>query len=303
MSVKRVFLTGASGNVGAAVLAELVRRELDVVALVRKTLPAQTGYRPIFGDLAGIRDVAAEVLQADAIIHCASPRTDQRQQALREDIEGTAQLLDLWQGGPFVFASSQTVYGIPQGVLREDDPPVASGWYDLAKICNEQQVQMSAHANGRGAGISLRLPLVFAAGPRRRDRQYLAVLFDALKAGKTFLFGSDEALETIGSVYAGERDLGRAFAAALGVETSGAFNMAGGFCTWRELLETLGRAAGIAPRFLVRADTTAREGEFRLPQSRSFYDCSRFEAATGFAPAETLDDVIAKFVAAERGTR
>jgi nucleoside-diphosphate-sugar epimerase len=290
MSPRRVFLTGASGNVGAAVLSELVRRGIEVVALVRKSVPNQQGYRPVFGDLSRVRDLAAEILQADGIIHCASPRTDDRAQALREDIEGTANLLDLWQAGAFIFTSSQTVYGIPKDVLRESDLVSASGWYDVAKICNEQQIHMTAHSGGRGAGVSLRLPLVFPSGPRRRDRQFFAVLFDALMSGKTFLFGSELALETSGSVYIGEPDVGSALVDALGIKATGPYNVAGGFCTWKDLLETLSRYAGVTLKISVRPNLTAGKDEFRLPQSRSFYDCAR----------ESLDDVIERFVRAER---
>jgi nucleoside-diphosphate-sugar epimerase len=297
---RRTFVTGASGSVGATVCAELLRRGDDVVALVRKVLPLANGCRMFFGDLSRIRDAAAEVMQADSIVHCASPRTDDRMSALREDIIGTANLLDLWQQGSFVFASSQTVYGIPTGVLRETNSVRASGWYDLAKICNEQQAAMIGGTGRRGAGISLRLPLVFAAGHRRRDRQFLPQLYDALIAENTFIFGSELGLETFGSVFIGEDDLGRAFADARSITESGPYNLASGFCTWRELLEELGRQCGYRPRYAVRENTVPAPGEFRVPQSRSFYDCTRFQAASGFRPSQTLMDVIDKFVRAER---
>ncbi len=54
MAAARVFLTGASGNVGQAVLDELMRRGFDVAALMRSRMPDTKGYRPIFGDLGKI---------------------------------------------------------------------------------------------------------------------------------------------------------------------------------------------------------------------------------------------------------
>ncbi len=301
MAAARVFLTGASGNVGQAVLDELMRRGFDVAALMRSRMPDTKGYRPIFGDLGKIQDVAGDIMNATAIIHCASPRSAARQGVIGADIEGTAQLLNAWHTGPFIYTSSQTVYGIPAKVLDEDCPVSAGSWYDLGKICNEQQVAMAAEQTGAGPGISLRLPLVFATGARRRDRQFLPGVWDALRAGQPILFGSEEALENAGSVYIGEKDLGRAVADALAITRSGPFNLAGGFTTWKALREILARHAGHQPKYVFRAGAVARPGEFRLPQSRSEYDCTRFIAATGFKPNQSLDEIAAQFVRAETG--
>jgi nucleoside-diphosphate-sugar epimerase len=298
--MSRVFLTGATGNVGRVVLTELIARGHEVVALMRSGLPGLVGYRPLIGDLARIDACAAEIAACEAIIHCASPRSQDRATVLAQDIEATGRLVDAWTGGPFLYTSSQTVYGIPRDVLTEASPSAPHGWYDLGKVCNEHQVTMAAGRDGRGAGISLRLPLVFATGPRRRDRQFLPDLFDAVLAGRPFLFADAAALETCGSVFMGEHDLARAIVDALVLARSGPYNLAGGFCTWKELLETMGRHAGREPSFRLRAGAVARDGEWRMPQSRSFYDCTRFDAATGFKPQQTLDEIVGRFVAAER---
>lgn len=292
-------MTGASGNVGQAVLEELIQRGFEVAALMRSRMPNTQGYRPIFGDLGRIQDIAGDVMNATAIIHCASPRSAARQGVIGADIEGTAQLLNAWHTGPFIYASSQTVYGIPSKVLDEDCPVSAGSWYDLGKICNEQQVSMTAEQTSAGPGISLRLPLVFATGARRRDRQFLPGVWDALRAGQPILFGSEEVLESAGSVYIGEKDLGRAVADALTITRSGPFNLAGGFATWKTLLETLAQHAGRQPKYVFRVGAIARPGEFRLPQSRSEYDCTRFVAATAFKPNQSLDEIVAQFARAE----
>jgi nucleoside-diphosphate-sugar epimerase len=301
MAGSRVFLTGASGNVGQAVLNELLLRGYDVGALARTRLPNAKGYRPIFGDLGRIQDIAAEVGGASAIIHCASPRSAERQGVISADIEGTAQLLNAWNTGPFVYTSSQTVYGIPTKVLDEDSPVSAGSWYDLGKICNEQQVSMAAERPGAGPGISLRLPLVFATGARRNDRQFLPGVWNALRTGTPFLFGGEQALETAGSVYIGEKDLGRAIVDALMITQSGPYTLAGGFATWKALLETFGRHTGLKAKFVFRAGAVARPDEFRMPQSRSEYNCARFNTATGFQPRQSLDEIVVQFVRAEAG--
>ena len=301
MTGPRVFLTGASGNVGRAVLDELLLRRYDVGALMRTRLPDARGFRPVFGDLNKIYEIVAEVGGATAIIHCASPRSATRQAVIGTDIEGTAQLLNAWQSGPFVYASSQTVYGIPTKVLDEDSPVSAGSWYDLGKICNEQQVAMAAERPGAGPGISLRLPLVFATGARRNDRQFLPGVWHALRAGTPFLFGGEQALETAGSVFIGEKDLGRAIVDTLTITQSGPYALAGGFTTWKALLETFGRHTSLKAKFVFRDGAVARPDEFRMPQSRSEYNCARFNTAIGFQPRQSLDEIVAQFVRAEGG--
>ena len=298
MAGSRVFLTGASGNVGQSVLRELIARGHDVTALVRTKLPDAKGYRPVFGDLTKIQEIAGEIGGAHAIIHCGSPRSATRQSVIAADIEGTAQLLNAWQDGPFVYASSQTVYGIPAGILTENAPVSAGSWYDLGKICNEQQILMTAETRP-GPGICLRLPLVFATGARRRDRQFLPSVWDALRAGRPFLFESEATLEDAGSIYIGEKDVGRAFADSLSITTSGAFNFAGGFTTWKALLDLLAEHSGQPVKYVFRAGAVPQGNEFRMPQSRSVYDCRRFTEAAGFQPRQSLDEIVVEFARAE----
>jgi nucleoside-diphosphate-sugar epimerase len=294
--VSTIFVTGGSGNLGRCVLRELARRGHEVVALVRQLQTDLEGVRQVEGSLATVLN--AEVAAADGVIHAASSRSTDRGVVLAEDIAGTGWLLDAWQKGPFVFTSSQTLYGIPTGVLHEDTSPAADNWYDLGKLCNELQLSMAARERAQAVGVSLRVPLLFASGPRRRDRQLLPLLLDPLLRGDAFFFRSEEALETYGSVYVGEEDAGQAIADALSITESGAFNFCSGFCTWRELIETLARHVGRKARFAVHPEPV-RTGEFRVWQSRSFYNTEKFRRATSFVPRQSLDELVARFIASE----
>jgi nucleoside-diphosphate-sugar epimerase len=296
----RVFLTGATGNAGQPVLAELLRRGYDVTALVRR--PAQLdGCRTVLGNLADLNKLAAEIGQSDAVIHLASPRSNDRDTVLRYDIRATGELLDLWQRGNFIYASSQTVYGIPRQPLTENSPLDAMCWYDLGKMCNEFQLRMSEPDERRGAAVSLRMALLFAAGDRRGDRQFLRAIYDQCRSGATFVFDSEEGLEMYGTSFIGEADFGRAVVDALGIRVSGPYNLAGPFCTWRSLIETLNRHVTKRATWVIRPGAEAGPREYRLPQSRSCLDASAFAAQTGFAPRQTLEEVIARFVAVEHG--
>jgi nucleoside-diphosphate-sugar epimerase len=298
----RIFLTGCSGNVGGAILQELLRSGREVVALVRHDLPSHPNCRLIFGDLSKLNGtVLSEVAAADAVIHCASPRSQSRGEVLQCEIAGTAGLIDAWSAGPFIYMSSQTVYGIPRTVLLETSPLAPSCWYDIGKIVNEYQLAIAERVRRRGPGISLRLPLLFGAGPARRRGQFLPALFDALRRDHAFLCDSEEGFEMFGTVYIGEQDLARAVIEGLALREGGSFNVATGFATWRQLIGTLSRLAGIRPRYAIRPGAVPRGAEFRLPQSRSEYDCSRFETLTGFRPAEDLETILERFVSAEAG--
>ncbi len=290
----QVFLTGATGNAGRPVLAELVRRGYEVTALVRRP-EALEGCRTVAGDLADVAAFADEVRRADAVIHLASPRSNDRQTVVREEILATGALLDAWQCGNFICASSQTVYGVPRQALVESSPVDALCWYDLGKVCNEFQLRMCEPGGGRGAAVSLRLALVFAAGPRRGDRQFLPEVYEQCMRGAAFVFDSEEGLETYGSSFIGEEDLGRAVADAMKVERSGPYNLAGGFCTWRSLVEAIGRCAGTRADFVVRNGAEPEFGEYRLPQSRSFLDTSAFAAETAFEPEQTLEELVERY--------
>lgn len=294
----RIFLTGATGNVGRPVLAELLRRGYAVTALSRRDAPID-GCRTVPGSLAHPHSFLEEASLADGIIHLASPRSLQREAVVQQEILGTGALIDAWSRGNFVYASSQTVYGVPRAPLTESSAVDPACWYDLGKVCTEHQLRMAEPIRERGAGVSLRIALLFSAGERRRDRQFLPAVVDHCLRGGAFFFDSEAGVETYGSSFLGEEDMGRAFVDALALTKPGAYNVAGAFCTWRELIETIARLSGRQARWVVRPNGRPERGELRLPQSRSYVDAGRFRAETGFAPRQSLEETVARFLARE----
>jgi len=301
MGCMRTFLTGATGNVGRSVLKELVSRGHEVAALGRPGSQELLGSRLVPGHLGLAEDLASEVEQADGIIHLASPRTNDRRGVLHEDILGTGKLLDAWTNGNFVFASSQVVYGIPKDICREGSSPRSAGcWYDLAKIANEELLSFTPITGARRAAISIRMALLFDNGPRANDRQFLAPIIEACRMGITFTFESEEKIETAGSSFVGGEDLGRAFVDALGIEASGAYNVASGFCTWKELIRAIDRQLGTRSNLALRpGGNAAAPNEMRMPQSMSKLDTTAFEEATGFRPRQSLEELVARCVESE----
>ena len=88
-----VFLTGATGHIGSAVLRALLSHGRDVVALVRdETRAAQvasTGATPLVGDLADLDLLGHHLSASEGVIHTASPG-DRRSAQIGGDVVDVA---------------------------------------------------------------------------------------------------------------------------------------------------------------------------------------------------------------------
>jgi nucleoside-diphosphate-sugar epimerase len=301
MTGSDVFLTGATGYVGPAVLAALRASGRSVTALVRE--PTELGdAETVVGYLGALSPVLDHVTAAGSVVHLASNRSTQRELVVYEDILGTGELLDAWTHGPFVYGSTSTIHGVPAGMLGPASAIHIEDWYDCGKVICEFQVRDAARAgiNGRGPGISLRPTLYFGPSHRAPVRQYLGWFLGHVTAGHSFAFFSEEALETAGAAYIGLDDYGRAVVAALDRGETGAYPVAGGFVTWRDLVAAIDRAAGTTTTCVVRPDDVADSSEIRVGQSRTELDSSAFMGLTGWAPQQSLDELVGAFVRGEQ---
>lgn len=298
MLADQIFVTGATGYAGRYVAAELVRRALPVTALIRQPVHLD-GCHTILGDLAAAAGFLDEISGAAAILHLASARSYTRDAALAE-IASTSCLLDAWRRGPFIYASSGTIQAGQRAPIRESMPVRISTPYGWSKLCNEFQLRAQAGGFQRGPAVILRPAVVFAANERSFDRQVLGQIYRHSQSDSRFIFASDEGLDSYGTSYIGGADFGRAVADALRIEVAGTYNVAGGFCTWRELIEMINRYAGSRASFAVRPGGHAGPGEYVLPQSRRQLGTRAFESQTGFAPQQPLDQLIAEFARAQR---
>jgi len=297
-TTKHAFLTGVTGQAGQDVLAELVCRGFEVAALVRR--PAQiAGCRVIVGDLFDPAPFAKEVEESDVIVHLASSRSLGQDEVLG-DIAGCAGVIEHWKQGTFVGLSSGSLHPGGPVALREGMPLAIGNGYALGKACNEFQLRVAAEVGRRGPGIILRPGIFLGAGKRRNDRQVLGEIYQRCRSNAKFLFWSEEGLESFGSSFIGTSDFGRAVSDALVLKISGAYNVAGGFCTWRHLIETINRCAGTRAEFVVSPRPPSVSGEFALPQCRRFLDTARFDQAASFGPRQTLEQLVEDYVRAEQ---
>jgi nucleoside-diphosphate-sugar epimerase len=300
MPADQVFVTGATGYAGRHVVAELARQGAPVIALVRKPA-AGDGYRTVVGDLAAPGSFLGEVSGAGAVVHLADARSDARDAALAE-IAGTSYLLDAWRRGPFIYASSGTIQPGQPAPIRENMPVRVNTWYGWAKLGNEFQVRTRVDGFQRGPAVILRPGVIIAANERSQDRQVFGLIYQRCQMNNRFLFDSDEGLETYGMSYIGGADFGRAVSDALKINAAGTYNVAAGFCTWRELIDMINRHSGTHASVGVRPLGPAGPGEYWLPQSRRQLSTQAFVAQTGFASLQPLEQLIAEFAQARLAT-
>ena len=87
----KIFLTGATGYIGSAVLDAALRANHQITALVRTPQAADAlasrGVTPVLGDLSSVKSYRAAADAQDAYIHTAADSSPKRQEIDRKAIE------------------------------------------------------------------------------------------------------------------------------------------------------------------------------------------------------------------------
>jgi dihydroflavonol-4-reductase len=138
VSAQRTLVTGATGFLGAHVVAALVQREREVVALVRepdsklaRSLSAQPGVTLATGDVLDQASVEAAAKGCSAVMHCAgkvSRASADASMMTRVNVEGVATVLAACERAGVdrvVLASTSGTIGVstdPDAVADETSP-------------------------------------------------------------------------------------------------------------------------------------------------------------------------------------
>ncbi len=301
-----IVVTGGSGFIGRAVLAELERRRVaaanvDLVA-PRTATPAEWIELDIRGDGLG---AALARLRPSAVIHLAARPTVTAYGPAAVDAEtvnvgGTVRVLEACReaGVPrFVLASSAAVYGDAGAeAIPETRPPAPRSAYGASKVAAEAYAWAYVRAAGLQAAV-IRPATVY--GPWQRptlEGAACAAFADALAGGRQgTIFGDGE--QTRDYIYVD--DVAAAFvdAATQVAARNGIYNAGTGRrISIRGLYAAIARAAG-------QPDDPAfgpeRPGDIR----HSLLDPSRITADLGWQARVTLDEGLARTLAWARDGR
>ena len=137
---------GATGAIGTAVVAELMRRGERVRAVSRRG-QAPGGAEGVAADAADPAQAAAAAAGAAVVYHCANPpytRWPELFPPLTRSILAAAES----SGAKLVFADNLYAYGPVSGPLREDLPAAARGRKGRTRVAMAAEI-LAAHRQGR----------------------------------------------------------------------------------------------------------------------------------------------------------
>jgi nucleoside-diphosphate-sugar epimerase len=188
--MQRAFVTGGSGFVGRALIAELVRRGTPVRALARSDAAAATvsglGAEVVRGDLSDRDVLQPGMTGCDVVFHAAAYLDDPgvRAQAMAINVDGTRNVLAAARGAGvrrFVHVGTEAVLADGNPIIRADETRPRTtrpaGLYPETKGLAEAAVLA---ANGAGLDtVVIRPRFVWGRG----DTSLLPKIKAAVKAG------------------------------------------------------------------------------------------------------------------------
>jgi UDP-glucose 4-epimerase len=284
----RVVVTGATGNVGLAVVRALAGApEVDtVVGLARRT-PDQhePGVAWRACDIV-TDDLVAAFRGADAVVHLAwliQPSRDLRRR-WQVNVEGTVRVLDAVEraGVPsLVYASSVGAYspGHPDGAPVDESWPthgIATSAYSREKAYTERLLDAYEEAHPDARIVRLRPALIFQADAASRIRRlFMGTLTPSrlLRPGVLPVFPTVPGIR-FQAVHTD--DVAAAYRAAVVSEVRGAFNLAAEpVMTLDDVAQVLGARPLQVPAALVRPAVRASWAARLHPVDVGWYDLAR----------------------------
>ena len=194
-TIKNIVLTGASGTLGARVLAQLAgRSDVRVLALLRKESRIREPYEDVrfervdFFDRLSLPAILTE-FQPNCVIHCAAsgvhfPRP-QWFDLVRFNIDASIHLCECVAAIPgcqFVFISTGLAYRETGRALREDDALDTLHPYGASKAAADMLVRSAA--GEFGVPLTVFRPFSFTGISDDGSRLFPALLRAALEGGE-----------------------------------------------------------------------------------------------------------------------
>ncbi len=300
MGVGAALITGGSGFIGRHLAARLVRDGWDVTCAGRRN-PGVAGVR--FVPVARMADDLSDAIQgtcADVLYHLAaygvSPDDRDPVQTFALNVAGTAAAVQAAAAAGacgIVYAGSCSEYadGIPNVPIGEDYPLVGAGLYGTSKAAGGLWGRALAEHYGLGF-VNLRLFGIY--GPGEAPHRMLPSVAVALSRGERPRLSSGRQVRDMLHVDDAVEGLVRAGTLARR-SVRAAYNLCSGRpIVMRDFALRIANACGAAPDRLDFGALEMRPGEpmWQVGNGAAFSD------ATGFAPALSLSEGVARAVAA-----
>lgn len=177
----KIFITGASGTIGRAILEDIGERSLslrEIVALMRnKSLIDLPGIKIVRGDICGLsEDIIRELEDTDVFVHLAAlvhrPETSPE---LYEEVNdrATKKLVDTFRQvsrskiKQFIFISTVLVFGnYKSEIYLEEDETNPDTPYGISKLEAEKYIKKSEESDPSFKYTVLRLTPVYGKGDK-----------------------------------------------------------------------------------------------------------------------------------------
>jgi len=234
----KVFLTGATGNIGSAIAEALLAKGHSVLGLARSEEAAAKlrtlGIDPHRGNLQDADSITQGARQADAAIHAAWTQGLDMIEAEQNAVNAILEALE-GSSKPFIYTSGMMVYGDTGNQIADENTPLNPPDFLTWRVPIEETVLAACKRNIRS--IVVRPSLVYGRG-----HGFIAMqICSARQAGSARCPGTGKNLWSTVHV----DDLANLYVCALEKAPAGTvFNAATESVPIRALMEVISRTAG-----------------------------------------------------------
>lgn len=201
--MKRVIITGATGAIGTALVAELIRNNIEVLVFCREgslrneKIPQSPLVSKLYCSLEQLKTLKNDTGKSyDVFYHFAwEGTTGQARNGMHLQNRNVEYALDAVEAAErfgchtFVGAGSQAEYGRVEGILKPDTPAFPENGYGIAKLCAGQMTREHAHQRGL-KHIWMRILSVY--GPNDGAQSMVMSTINKLKKGEVPQFTKGE---------------------------------------------------------------------------------------------------------------
>lgn len=303
--MKRIFLTGGAGFVGARVVRQLLEQGRNVALLLRPTSDTRrlgalvnrcTVVRGDLGQIAALREQLVS-FAPEAVLHLAwegVKGADRNSSVQMDNVTSSIELYRMTESigcRHFVGLGSQAEYGQVAGRISEAAPTRPTTVYGAAKLATGLLLERTAAASGRPFAW---LRLFSSYGPDDDPSWLIPYLIQSLLAGQRPRLTKAEQVWD----YIHVDDVAAALLATLDAGANGLFNLGSGQARpLRDIMSMLRDA--IDPTLpLGFGEVAYRPDQVMHLES----DITALTAATAWRPRIALEDGLASMIARHRST-